>query len=749
MTFARSKRLLLGWLALLAPVPLPFNQVLEWPVLFGYALAVIYFLQRAETGTESWLPNWALNVLGLVYFPLLFLDLRASMMRGTPVRALMHLIMFLVLVKLYSLRREKDKWHLLVAIFFVFVGAMATSSHVSVGLYLLAFLVLGLLALGRLAHLHVLTAFGEDRPGEGRPGEGRPVAEPEKSTRRAVGRRSRASQGTVAQTGPMPVKRAVTAGTLLVLAVSVPLFAVMPRLREPLLLGRGSGTVGMGSTTGFSDSVDLSLTSTIRSNRNVALRVQYSDEVADPADLRFKGATYDRYDDRNWYRLLEHAEILSAERNQPFRLTDGEAASTATLYLEPLGSSSLILPVETRSFELPGLRSVGLDPGGAVLLPGLPPRETVRYEATLAEDPQTAATLEDDPESDLAALDASGVTERMRRLAAELMGDGTPEERVDRLERELLTGYDYTVDFVGREGENPLEDFLFVYRSGHCEYFASAMVLLLRSQGIPARFVTGFLGAEHNPLENYYVIRQQNAHAWVEAYTPERGWRVYDPTPPDGRPAIAPPSLRLLLSQLYDYVTFRFDRYVLTYGAEDQRSFFQRLRDRITDFWDGLWGEESEPAPEPGPAETTLIETEGEEPTRAPAPGRLRPAQIFLIAVVLLLGVLLLWHRRRPLSGEEAYLLLRRRLHGAGLETPDSLPPLELEKQARRRFPEAAPPLRHLLALYLRESFAGRPLTAPERRILRDHLQGVAEGIRQARKRRRRESRRPAVPASA
>jgi transglutaminase-like putative cysteine protease len=745
VTFARSKRLLLGWLALLAPIPLPFNQVLEWPALFGYALAVIYFLQRAETGTESWLPNWVLNLLGLVYFPLLFLDLRASLVRGTPVRALMHLIMFLVLVKLYSLRREKDKWHLLVAIFFVFVGAMATSSHVSVGLYLLAFLVLGIFALGRLAHLHVLAAFGGGRPGAGRPG----AEAPEKGTRRAGGRRGRGSRGTVAQAGPMPVKRALTVGTLLVLAVSVPLFAVMPRLREPLLLGRGSGNVGMGSTTGFSDSVDLSLTSTIRSNRNVALRIQYSDDVADPADLRFKGATYDRYENRNWYRLLDRAEILSAERDRPFRLTDAEPESTATLYLEPLGSSSLILPVETRSFELPGLRSVGLDPGGAVLLPGLPPRETVRYQVTLAEEPQIAAVLEDDPESDLAALDASGVTDRMQQLAVELMGEGTPEERVDRLERGLLTGYDYTVDFIGREGENPLEDFLFVYRSGHCEYFASAMVLLLRSQGVPARFVTGFLGAEHNPLENYYVVRQQNAHAWVEAYTPERGWQVYDPTPPDGRPAIAPPSLRLLLSQLYDYVTFRFDRYVLTYGAEDQRSFFQRLRDRITDFWDGLWGEDSAPAPEPDPAETTLIETEGEKPNRGPAPGRLQPAQIVLIAVVLLLGGLLLWHRRRPLSGEEAYLLLRRRLQAAGLETPDSLPPLELEKQARRRFPEAAPPLRHLLALYLRESFAGRPLTAPERRTLRDDLQSVAEGIRRARKRRRRESRRTAVPASA
>ena len=153
MTFAREKRLLLGWLALLAPIPLPFNQVLEWPALFLYCLVVIYFLQRADADNRSWLPDWALNVLGLAYLPFFLIDIRLTFVRSSPVKALLHLILFLVVVKLFSIRQERDKWHLMVAIFFVFVGAMATSSHVTVGLYLLAFLVAGLLALARLAHL--------------------------------------------------------------------------------------------------------------------------------------------------------------------------------------------------------------------------------------------------------------------------------------------------------------------------------------------------------------------------------------------------------------------------------------------------------------------------------------------------------------------------------------------------------------------------------------------------------------------
>lgn len=158
MTFGREKRLWLGVLALLAPIPLPFNSVLEWPFLFGYALFIIYFLQRAEQGSWITLGNWALNLLGLAYLPIFAFDLKAAFSRGNAVTALLHLILFLLVVKLFSIRREKDKWHIVVAIYFLFVGAMATSSHVSILPYLIAFLAFSLLLLGRFAHLHMMTS---------------------------------------------------------------------------------------------------------------------------------------------------------------------------------------------------------------------------------------------------------------------------------------------------------------------------------------------------------------------------------------------------------------------------------------------------------------------------------------------------------------------------------------------------------------------------------------------------------------
>ncbi|MEM7587563.1 MAG: DUF3488 and transglutaminase-like domain-containing protein [Acidobacteriota bacterium] len=707
MTFGREKRLWLGALALFAPIPLPFNQVLEWPFLFAYALFVIYFLQRAEQGSWITLGNWALNLLGLAYMPIFAFDLQAAFSRGNAVTALLHLILFLLVVKLFSIRRERDKWHIVVAIYFLFVGAMATSSHVSILPYLITFVAFSLLMLGRFAHLHMMAS----------------------SERESAPMRT------------LPFRVPLFLGTAFVVFVAIPIFATMPRIREPFILGRGSGSGGMARTTGFSDSVDLSLTTSIRGNRNVALRVQYGDDVliGSPGNLRFKGATYDRYENRNWFRTPQQFQALepttSPSVGRLFPLGgEQEVVNTATLFMEPLNSISLIMPVEALSIYMDRNTALGMDPGGAVVVP-IRPLEPVRYDVELSAKPAIHARLDPDPASDLSALDSGGSTQAITDLAQQVMGEGSAEERIDRLEQHLLTQYDYTLDFLGRSGENPLEDFLFVYRSGHCEFFASAMVLMLRSQGIPARFVTGFLGAELNPIEGYFVVRQQNAHAWVEAYTEERGWQIYDPTPPDGRPTIAPQSLSLLVSQVYDYITFRWDRWVLTYGADDQDSVFRRLRERLQEFW-SRFQQDDEPA-SPAGEEVSEIEIEGDV---GPSPSiwRSRVPLVVLVACFALAAAIMIgWNRQRLLSGQAAYLMLRRRLERAGLEVPDTLPPLELQQRAVARFPDAAVATRHLVGLYVRESFAEHQLAKSERQGLRTALRTLDTALREHHRRER------------
>jgi hypothetical protein len=100
-----------------------------------------------------------------------------------------------------------------------------------------------------------------------------------------------------------------------------------------------------------------------------------------------------------------------------------------------------------------------------------------------------------------------------------------------RLEQYLRSEYEYSFSTVVRsQGVIPLEEFLFETRRGHCEYFATAMAIMLRTQRIPARLVTGFSATTYNPLTGYYEVRALDAHAWVEAWFPQYGWVLFEPT---------------------------------------------------------------------------------------------------------------------------------------------------------------------------------------------------------------------------
>jgi transglutaminase-like putative cysteine protease len=110
-------------------------------------------------------------------------------------------------------------------------------------------------------------------------------------------------------------------------------------------------------------------------------------------------------------------------------------------------------------------------------------------------------------------------------------GAGSDFERASQLEHHLRTGYEYSFESIfDSQGVTPLPRFLFEEKRGHCEYFASAMVVLLRSLDIPARLVTGFSATQKNPMTGYYEIRALDGHAWAEAWLPEAGWVTFEPT---------------------------------------------------------------------------------------------------------------------------------------------------------------------------------------------------------------------------
>ena len=110
--------------------------------------------------------------------------------------------------------------------------------------------------------------------------------------------------------------------------------------------------------------------------------------------------------------------------------------------------------------------------------------------------------------------------------------EGSDLERAERIQEHLHRDFVYTLDVGNSPVRDPLAHFLFVTKRGYCEYFASAMAVLLRTQSIPARVVTGFQSGYYNDVSGSWVMRASDAHAWVEAWIDGRGWVTFDPTPP-------------------------------------------------------------------------------------------------------------------------------------------------------------------------------------------------------------------------
>lgn len=691
MSFGRQKRLLLGWMALLAPIPLPFNEVVGWLVVALYSVGVLCFLRRASLDPPRWLPAWGMNVLGLVYLPIFLLDL-FGFRRGL-VQPVLHLCLFAVLVKLFAIVRERDKWQALIGVFFIFLAAMGTSVHPTIVLYLVGFLVLALVLLTRFAFLHVLAGFGREDPALAR----------------------------------MPLRGFLLLATAATMALAVPLFLLLPRVRAPFIIGRGGNTGLVIEAAGFSDEVTLDSIGRIRGSREVAMRMLEQGATDPSREMRFKAATYDLYQGGSWRRSPSRGH-LPRVRGGRFRLSPAKPVHWATIWLQPLQSQSVPLPVETAVIE-PRSSSLGIDEGGAVSFP-FSPLEVREYRVGLAQREVLAGSPPAGARD--SALNLTGVTPRIAALAGRVMDRGTAAERARRLENYLMDNYAYTLDFVGRSPENPLEEFLFRYHSGQCEYFASSMVLMLRSQGIPARLVTGFLGGDYNPFEGYYIVRDNNAHAWVEAYLPGQGWRIFDPTPPAGRPAAAGEGGWLLAQQAWDFVIFRWDRYVLTFGLYDQLRIFSGLRDAWGEFWSIFKREDKAEAPAPANG------LEGLDPTSVLQPDT--PRRLPNVSLPLALGLALLaaaaWilyrRLRPPLTATNAYRRLRRRLGRAGPPLADSVPPLRLQREAEIRYPAAAEPTARVIAFYLCESFGGQELEDEDLEALKVALEEAERGMRKA-----------------
>lgn len=666
---ARDGKRLVGWLALAAPLPLPFNDTLEWPLLGIYCALLGWWLLRVYRNCSRPIPRWAVNSLALSYVPLFLLDV-TGWSRGLLLRPILHLLLFALLVKMFGMRREKEVWQILLTGFFVFVASMATSVHPAVVLYLIAWLALAMLTMARMTWAQTLAGYG------------------------VRGQDARAA----------PFGRLAAGTTLATVILAIPLFFVLPRTGSPIVTGPAVSGQGGGLESGITDVVGLDAIGRIRQSRAVVMRMEQTPATPDPTAIRFKVATYSHYESAHWSGSGLRRRALRATGDGLVLLRHAPPVAWAELWIQPLGTNHVPMPLRAVAISR-DVRGLAMDSAGGLYL-FYTPSGTLHLNVGLSRTPSTEAPAPDRTDNAASLLDTSEVTPRMAQLAQRVAGGRAPAAAASALESYLVSRYQYSTDLVAGTSGNPLEDFLFETRTGHCEYFASSMVLLLRSLGIPARLVTGFLGAELNPIEDYLIVRQSNAHAWVEAWLPEHGWVTFDPTPPAGRPHEASVSLSQMLSQAWDLLVFRWDRYVLGYGLNDQVGVFWRLRDLLSGvkglFRNWSWNVSSS-APHSRP------------PVAAPSPNETvtQPAgEAFpwwsLVPVFLALLATGLWLRRRQMrSATAAWVELLTQARRLGQALASSTPPVAAGQQLERAFPAVSGPIHRVLEGYLQESFAG------------------------------------------
>ncbi len=345
--------------------------------------------------------------------------------------------------------------------------------------------------------------------------------------------------------------------------------------------------------TGFSDNVSLNQIGEIKRNSAVAMRVHVAGDPGLAQNIHWRGIVLTNFDGRRWFKRPQEQMLIVPAPGGAYLMGDPSGLRgdeftmlSYTILLEPVATDAIF--VAPRAVELRGRFGPGLDRPGAPQRAGFiqidatgtltnPSHNDVRlrYDG-VSHVPNIPPAKLRAASSDYPArileeyLQLPRIDPRVKSLADSIVAP--TRNRYDaaaNIERYLRTRYAYTLNLDTPPDKDPLSYFLFEKRAGHCEYFASAMTVMLRAEGIPARFVTGFLPGEYNDVAGDYIVRGSDAHAWVEAFFPGHGWITFDPTPPgDARPG----GLFARLSLYWDWFQYNWNEWIVSYDFGHQEA---------------------------------------------------------------------------------------------------------------------------------------------------------------------------------
>lgn len=370
-----------------------------------------------------------------------------------------------------------------------------------------------------------------------------------------------------------------TGGLLLLqaLPLAVFLFIFFPRLQGALW---GIGQPHDQGVVGFSDTLEPGSMAALSVSANMAFRVDFADTMPERHQLYWRGQVLDSFDGRIWSRQQPLALVHQPQKVQPQDMLD------YTLTLEAHEGHWVF------ALDLPLAAPMGTMISADYLLRSHRPiRSRTSYE--------------------LSAFLGFGLDQQVGAWALELPEQGNPLARdlaqnwqeQNLAPRQILDqalNFFKEHDFVytlepGTLGEHIADEFLFATQSGYCEHYASALAFLLRAAGVPTRVVTGYQGGEVNPLGDYLMVRQADAHAWVEVWL-DGFWERVDPTMiiaplrletgagsfrPTPQGFFAPQRIKIVRhlgrywQWSWDMVNNSWNQWVLGFSYEQQQRFWQ------------------------------------------------------------------------------------------------------------------------------------------------------------------------------
>ncbi len=434
--------------------------------------------------------------------------------------ATVHLVLFAVVVRTFSLRRERD--HMMLAVLsFLMVLASAVLTVDSVFLFFFAGFII----------LAVATFI---------------LMEMERSGRRAKFTARHSSDAHEHRHMVFSLARMTPGLMAMILAGATAVFFLLPRMSAGYLGGYSYGT---DLSTGFSDRVQLGRIGQIQQSNAVVMHVQIQGDAKGQYDLRWRGVALANFDGKNWLNPRARYS-MSPELDGSFSVpwlsqgimpANGMAIQAAAAHrihyrvvLEPIGTNVFFLAPWGRRIT-GAYRALSVDPGGAIYdADSQRPVSIYEADSDLSQPapPDLRSSGGKFPDYALSYLQLPQLDPRIPRLAAQVTASSSNNyDKAVAVERYLNTHYAYTLQLLSSPVADPLANFLFVRKQGHCEYFASSMAVMLRTLQIPARVVNGFRSDEFNDVTGNYVVRAKNAHSWVEAYFPGYGWVTFDPTP--------------------------------------------------------------------------------------------------------------------------------------------------------------------------------------------------------------------------